>query len=112
MKRFVFYSDSDNLLTKKLMNYISNDKDISNNKEKDYDSLNVKNDKNIKIDNESSEKINKVVRFAEDYCRASPNISLKNKSLLNIGWRMQKYNYDVEYEIINYKGEKFLVYDK
>jgi hypothetical protein len=61
------------------------------------------------IEKETNERIAKLVRFGVDYCRASPNITLKTKSLLNIGWRMQKFNYDVEYEIVNFKGEKSAV---
>jgi hypothetical protein len=89
------------------MNYISNDKET--NKEKEYDSLLIKNNKPINYDNEPNEKVNKVIRFAEDYCRASPNIELRNKNLLSIGWRTQKYIYDVDYELVNYKGEKIVV---
>jgi hypothetical protein len=58
------------------------------------------------IEKETNERIGKLVRFGVDYCRASPNITLKTKSLLNIGWRAQKFNYDVEYEVVNFKGEK------
>lgn len=61
------------------------------------------------IEKETNERIAKLVRFGVDYCRASPNITLKTKSLLNIGWRAQKFNYDVEYEIVNFKGEKSAV---
>ena len=57
------------------------------------------------VEKESQEKIAKLTRFGLDYCRASPNITLKRKSLLDIGWRINKYNYEVDYEIINYKGE-------
>jgi hypothetical protein len=61
------------------------------------------------IEKETNERIGKLVRFGVDYCRASPNITLKTKTLLNIGWRAQKFNYDVEYEIVNFKGEKAAV---
>ena len=76
-------------------------KEISyeNNEIEDSDSL------HNMVEKESQEKIAKLTRFGLDYCRASPNIILKRKSLLDIGWRKNKYNYEVDYEIINYKGE-------
>jgi serine/threonine protein kinase len=55
--------------------------------------------------NETKDKINKLIRFAADYCRASPNITYKNKNLFNIGWRLQKYNYSVDFEYITFKGD-------
>jgi hypothetical protein len=157
LRNYITVSSTNEPLTKKLMNYISNDgnkkdmlknsgydtigegnfpkgkRDNSNNsnsknsnskgtnKDKNTDvSLSV--NKNIEQDlntsdslshyfeKETNERINKLIRFGVDYCRASPNISLKNnKSLLNIGWRTQKFNYDVEYETVNFKGEKLSV---
>lgn len=70
------------------------------------DILNTSDSVSTIIEKETSERINKLIRFAVDYCRASPNIMLKNKSLLNIGWRGQKFNYDVDFEIVGFKGEK------
>ena len=61
------------------------------------------------IEKESQNKLAKLTRFGLDYCRASPNITLKNKNLLDIGWRLQKYNYNVDFEVTNYKGEKLAV---
>jgi hypothetical protein len=93
---------------------------IKSDKEKDYDSLdndnrnkdknNNNNIENIQIlDVSDTEKQTKLIRFAVDYCRSSPNITLKQKSLLNIGWRNSKYNYEVIYEYISYDGEKISV---
>lgn len=50
---------------------------------------------------EMQEKEAKIIRFAIDYCRASPNIHLKNKSILNIGWRNTKFHFDVDLELAN-----------
>lgn len=50
---------------------------------------------------EQQEKEAKIMRFAIDYCRASPNIHLKNKSLLNIGWRSTKFHFEVDLELAN-----------
>jgi len=88
-------------------NLRNNDKDITYKNSNDMyssDSL------SHYLEKETNDKIAKLVRFGVDYCRASPNISLKNnKSLITIGWRTQKFNYDVEFEKINYKGEKIQV---
>jgi hypothetical protein len=103
------------------MNYISNEKseykkeyntfdDITKPKGNPSNSGNPNNNANDAflnfIENDSNDKLNKTIRFAVDYCRASPNISLNNKNMLNIGWRIQKFNYDVEYEIVDFKGDK------
>ena len=110
------------------MKYISNDAKnsfkmsnydtIGNDGKKDKkNDTNYNNDTKLSIENnndtlsnfmekETSERNNKLIRFGEDYCRASPNINLKQKSLLNIGWRTAKFNYEVDYEIVNFKGEK------
>jgi hypothetical protein len=80
----------------------------NSNSEKD---LNTSDSLSKYFEKETDERINKLIRFGVDYCRASPNITLKNnKSLLNIGWRLQKFSYDVEYETQNYKGEKLSVF--
>lgn len=117
------------------MNYITNDKEFLKNN--NYNSIeitdeekripNLKNETKKKdqkylekdldtsdslhriIEKESQDKLAKLTRFGLDYCRASPNITLKRKNLLDIGWRNQKYNYEVDYEIVNYKGEKLAV---
>jgi hypothetical protein len=127
-------------LTKKLMNFISNEKENlknssydtigngdnekikskNNNNSKNNDNLlNIENKNNNDLntsdslshylEKESNERMAKLVRFGVDYCRASPNINLKNKTLLNIGWRVQKFNYEVDYGIVNFKGEKLSV---
>ena len=95
------------------MNYISNEKEKNYNTFYDIGTTKPKGrnetDALLSISNDSNDKLNKIVRFAVDYCRASPNITLNNKNMLNIGWRIQKFNYDVEYEFIDYKGDKTLV---
>lgn len=61
---------------------------------------------------EAAQKESKLLRFAIDYCRASPNIFLKQKNILNIGWRNTKFHFDVDIEIYNnynYKNEVFQV---
>jgi hypothetical protein len=134
-KRFLCNEMISDSLTKKLMNYISND-GKNNFKMSSYDTIgnekggdrSHKNfnknhfDSAIQIDSsnndslsafvekETNERNQKLLRFAEDYCRASPNINLNQKSLLNIGWRTAKFNYQVDYEIVNFKGEKTNVY--
>jgi hypothetical protein len=97
------------------MNYISNEKECKNNYNT-FDDVGAKpkpgreeKDALLSIENESNNKLNKIVRFAVDYCRASPNMTLNNKNMLNIGWRIQKFNYDVNYEIVDYKGDKSYV---
>ncbi len=50
---------------------------------------------------EMQDKEAKILRFAIDYCRASPNIHLKGKSILNIGWRSTKFHFDVDLELAN-----------
>jgi hypothetical protein len=128
LKKFLSSTNEGESLTKKLMNYISNEsKDLK----KDYNTFNNNDDIiNVgfnncgkpgsnraketnallnNIENENNDKLNKIIRFAVDYCRASPNITLNNKNMLNIGWRIQKFNYDVNYEIEDYKGQKTYV---
>jgi hypothetical protein len=73
------------------------------------DELNTSGSLSSALEKESTDRTAKLLRFGADYCRASPNIALRNKSMLNIGWRTQKYNYDVDYEMINYNGEKLTV---
>jgi hypothetical protein len=133
-KRYFCNENITDSLTKKLINYISNDgknnfkmnnyDTIGNEKRGDRSNKNSNNqfDSNIHVDisngdslsafveKETNERNNKLIRFAEDYCRASPNINLKQKALLNIGWRTSKFNYEVDYEIINFKGEKTNVF--
>ena len=134
-KKFFDLSSSNESITKKLMNYITNDKEIHKNS--NYKTIEfaddekrvptAKNEKTKKdkkyeenyldtsdslykiIEKESQDKLAKLTRFGLDYCRASPNITLKRKSLLDIGWRNQKYIYEVDYEVINYKGDKLAV---
>jgi hypothetical protein len=103
------------------MNYISNEGEKGCKAGKDYNTFNEdigackgkpgrgEADALLSIENDGSDKLNKIVRFAVDYCRASPNITLNNKNMLNIGWRIQKFNYDVSYEIVDYKGDKTYV---
>ena len=50
--------------------------------------------------------MNKIIKFSFDYCRASPNMNLRNKKTLNIGWRINKFNFSINYEVSNYNGEK------
>jgi hypothetical protein len=50
---------------------------------------------------ELQEKEAKILRFGIDYCRASPNIHLKTKSILNTGWRNTKFHFDVDLELAN-----------
>jgi hypothetical protein len=60
---------------------------------------------------EVKEKEAKILRFAIDYCRASPNITLKNKNQMNIGWRNNKFHFDVDLEIsnnFNFKSENVI----
>ncbi len=61
------------------------------------------------LEKETKEKTSKLIRFAEDLCRASPNINLKSKFILNIGWRTQKFNFQVVFDEVNYKGERLEV---
>lgn len=58
------------------------------------------------LDDDNSSKI---LRFALDYCRASPNISFKNKAITNIGWRSSKYSLFAEFQMINQEGSKINV---
>ncbi len=58
--------------------------------------------------NEHAEKESKILRFTIDYCRASPNINLKQKNCLSIGWRNTKFHFDVQMELtnsLNYSSE-------
>jgi len=48
-----------------------------------------------------AEKESKISRFAIDYCRASPNINLKQKKTISIGWRNTKFHFDVQMELTN-----------
>ncbi len=150
----VLTADKDNEpLTKRLMNYISNNdlknssyntigkgsgcndyekgygigKGNNNNNRDNRDNFNSNNNNTAKnndrefsgsdslsnyIEKEAKEKISKLIRFGVDYCRASPNISLiNNKSLLEIGWRAQKYSYDVQFETVNFKSDKLTVFN-
>ena len=140
--RNVFTISTSEPFTKKLMNFISEDKTNKNscydtignddcskkltidNKKEDKINLNSDYNKNTPtcsdelntsgslsslLEKESTDRTAKLLRFGADYCRASPNISLRNKFMLNIGWRTQKYNYDVDYEMISFKGEKITV---
>lgn len=65
---------------------------------------------------EQIEKDAKISRFAMDYSRASPNITLRQKNPISIGWRNSKYHFDVLMEItnsLNYSTEnvtKFLIF--
>jgi len=43
----------------------------------------------------------KMLRFALDYCRASPNIILKDQKQVCFSWRNAKTNFKVEYEKFN-----------
>lgn len=43
----------------------------------------------------------KISRFVNDYCRASPNIILKQKNNLPMGWRNSKYYFEVNFEMTN-----------
>lgn len=69
--------------------------------------------KNLTNNNEydNNDKVKKLMRFASDYCRASPNISFKeNLSLnsINLGSRNIKSNFIVEFEHFSkISGEKF-----
>jgi hypothetical protein len=36
-----------------------------------------------------------------DYCRASPNINIKEKKCISLGWRNIKFNYEVDLELTN-----------
>ncbi len=45
-----------------------------------------------------AEKIKKVCRFAQDYCRASPYLTLNDNNLKTLGHRTQKYLFDVEFK--------------
>lgn len=105
------------------MNFISNDKEKEFSlKTNDYDSLKHHNNSpksfpnfnqhhlNISSVEDSGDKLTRIIRFAVDYCRSSPNITLKHKNILNIGWRNQKYNYEVDYDLIDFNGEKLTVY--
>lgn len=51
--------------------------------------------------NELIERESKVSRFTIDYCRASPNIDLKQKKPISIGWRNTKFHFDVQIELTN-----------
>lgn len=66
---------------------------------------------NFSKDSDNSDKVKKLMRFASDYCRASPNISFKeNLSLnsINLGSRQTKSNFIVEYEHFSkISGEKY-----
>lgn len=55
-----------------------------------------------------NEKIRKLVRFARDYCRASPNINFKEKYMvLSFGWRSIKSAFVVDYDYYStYSEEK------
>jgi hypothetical protein len=94
------------LISKKLINNDSKEKKgkIPN----EYDSLLAYQDKPKQ--NDELFQNNKIVKFSLDYCRASPNMNLKNKNLLNIGWRMNKYNFSINYDVSNYSGEKSRVF--
>lgn len=59
--------------------------------------INMNSDINVKLDNKYSQ----FNRFALNYCRSSPNITLKNKNILFLGWRNSKSNFEVEYELDN-----------
>ena len=60
---------------------------------------------------EKKERINRLVRFAGDYCRASPNINFKEKySLLELGWRSSKSSFVVDYDYFSrFSGEKRMI---
>jgi hypothetical protein len=81
----------------------------NHNGDKDANIFISKDSYNSTASRENAEKNAKLIRFAVDYCRASPNISLKVQELLAIGWRGNKYNFDVNYELINYNGERVSV---
>lgn len=51
--------------------------------------------------NELDEKENKISRFVNDYCRASPNISLKQKQTIFMGWRNTKFHFEVDIDMQN-----------
>lgn len=65
--------------------------------------------KTVCLDFIIDDNVKKILRFAIDYCRASPNINFKNKTISNIGWRGSKYNIFVEFEMYNKEGQKLIV---
>ena len=123
-KNYFLSEDQHNLITKRLTNYLDNEGDILNSKHNDYDTFNnnlnnsrdlnslIANQKTKSFDGiiqaEQNEKTKRLVRFAGDYCRASPNIVFKDKySLLNIGWRNTKSSFVVDYDFQSkFSGEK------
>ncbi len=121
------------MITKKLLNYLDSEKDPINEKLNNYNTFNNKKDKksknednNLFSDNnlnsqnptldeiaklDDDEKSKRLIRFAGDYCRASPNIILKEKySVLNCGWRSVKSSFVVDYDFYSkLSGEKIMV---
>lgn len=56
----------------------------------------------LKENDDSNRKL-KLLRFANDYCRSSPNMQLKDRhSLLELGWRPCKSEYLIDYELFDY----------
>lgn len=54
-------------------------------------------------ESDNSNKKLKVLRFANDYCRSSPNMQLIDRhSLLELGWRSCKSEFIIDYEIFDY----------
>jgi DNA mismatch repair ATPase MutL len=60
------------------------------------------------VQSDNLDKTKRLVRFAGDYCRASPNMLFKEKySLLSCGWRSLKSSFVVEYDYFSkISGEK------
>lgn len=67
------------------------------NKDNDTEQKQLINNESINYDNQS-EKEKKICRFVLDYCRASPFMTLLDKHIQYIGWRNQKYCFDVEFK--------------
>lgn len=135
IRNFLYTENKHIDLTKRLSNYFDSEKEPfkynKNNKDKEdtdnYGTFNINSNYNSKngitvksetqqsleglIDEANVDKTNRLIRFAGDYCRASPNINLKEKySVLSCGWRSNKSCFVTEYDYYSKNsGEKNIV---
>jgi hypothetical protein len=79
--------------------YVSNNNHNNNHNQNFYINNNDINE-NLNY-NELIEKEKKFSRFVIDYCRASPNINLRQKKSISLGWRNIKFHFEVDIELTN-----------
>lgn len=110
LKRFIFSGSSKQSLSVKLSEYFDDEKttlfvtpdsqiqeDKTPSTPQGDDSFDAFAHKEIVAKNQ------KIFYFANDYCRASPYLNIKDKMVYNPGWRKEKSSFMVEYDTFDYE---------